>query len=89
MAEEQKKEKLSTEGDLVVHRSGFPYYYQNAWIPFSQRNKVYFYDPEEHQDIAEQLRDAPIQSTDQHKEEEEEEEKELSSQWINSVISLK
>ena len=85
---EEKEEKLQTEGDLVVPYTPKTLWNRakETWKPWSQKQMLCFYDPEDHVDLAKALWNAPIQSTDRN---EEEEEKTLSMEWALQTISLK
>lgn len=60
-------EKMNTEGDTVlvpVRCSSRIIPPRPKWNPFTER--VTFYDPEDHAQIAYQLQDAPVQSGEIH-----------------------
>jgi len=61
---EEKEEKFSTEGDLIFSPSTSMWNRaEKVWIPFSSmKEKLCFYDPEDHVDLAKALFYAPIQS---------------------------
>jgi hypothetical protein len=85
---EEKEEKLQTEGDLVVPYTSKTLWNRakETWNPWSEKQMLCFYDPEDHVDLVKALWNAPIQSRDRN---EEEEEKTLSMEWALQTISLK
>jgi hypothetical protein len=65
MDQEEQKEKLSTEGDLIVLPPQKTLWQRSTetWVPFSQTvQPLCFYDPEQHLYLAQALWNAPIQS---------------------------